>query len=308
MQDQEDSTAPANESSEVSTPKVKKRLGYLTAGILVFFILLIGGAAIVFILTGGPWQSKVPGLEIQTSTTSRREVENETRTTPVHETGSPTTEEFDTERCRVLNCGKVGPRFSPSRIIGGRNAWADEFPYQVLLTQWGLAYCGGSMINDRWIVTAAHCLLDKHGKYERKSTIRVSVNILETTEVRSNAITVEKYIVHPEYNDKKSPRNDIALIKTSRSISRASNRFTNPICLPFDDNDSRDAEIGYISGFGQTDDSDASNTLMATKVNLFDSQKCKRGYPFHYDAESMVCAGVSGSISSRKLMGFIADT
>jgi secreted trypsin-like serine protease len=51
-----------------------------------------------------------------------------------------------------------------TRIIGGTYAKNDEFPWQVLLkgssgwqTKWS---CGGSLISDQWILTAAHCLPD----------------------------------------------------------------------------------------------------------------------------------------------------
>jgi secreted trypsin-like serine protease len=47
-----------------------------------------------------------------------------------------------------------------TRIIGGKDAEAHEFPWQVLLfikEPGGESYCGGSILNDRWVLTAAHC-------------------------------------------------------------------------------------------------------------------------------------------------------
>lgn len=47
---------------------------------------------------------------------------------------------------------------STGRIVGGQTAQEGQFPYQVSLRANGNHFCGGSIVNEYWIVTAAHCL------------------------------------------------------------------------------------------------------------------------------------------------------
>ena len=45
-----------------------------------------------------------------------------------------------------------------NRVVGGRPARINEYPWTVALTYRGRFYCGGSLINDRYVLTAAHCI------------------------------------------------------------------------------------------------------------------------------------------------------
>lgn len=59
----------------------------------------------------------------------------------------------------LLECGTKA--YKTSRIVGGQEAQVGEFPWQVSLHIKNIAHvCGGSIINERWIVTAAHCVQD----------------------------------------------------------------------------------------------------------------------------------------------------
>ena len=151
--------------------------------------------------------------------------------------------EVDLNKCRVADCGRTGPNYVQTRIVKGRFAKSDGFPFQVAFTKKGFTrvFCGGSMINDRWIVTAVHCM-----RGQDVQDIRASVGIMNINERANNSISIEGYWLHREYADKKHFY-DIALVKTSRSIKWASRNFVSPICLPCRDVRSTDATV---VGFG----------------------------------------------------------
>lgn len=55
----------------------------------------------------------------------------------------------------LLACGI---RNDASRIVGGQTALENEFPWMARLSYFNRFYCGGMLINDRYVLTAAHCV------------------------------------------------------------------------------------------------------------------------------------------------------
>ena len=98
-------------------------------------------------------------------------------------------------------------------IVGGQPAAEGKFPWQVRL--YGsdddqVGFCGGSIIGDRWILTAAHCLLN---------TEAVTVGYGSNDRTKTTKIPSEKIIVHPGYIA--GEKTDVALIKLAKPIPNA---------------------------------------------------------------------------------------
>ena len=66
----------------------------------------------------------------------------------------------DSPAWKLLNpkgCGEADVR--AARIVNGKDAQEGAYPWMVALLKAGDAWCGGSILNENWILTAGHCFM-----------------------------------------------------------------------------------------------------------------------------------------------------
>lgn len=131
------------------------------------------------------------------------------------------------------------------RIVGGRDAQRGQFPHQVSLRNANGHFCGGSILNNNWILTAAHCLQETNGEPAR---IRVIVGALRRlNDGVEHAVT--RIFNHPQYRPTVLA-NDIALIRLARPIQYT--EYVRPVVLPSVNLAGQGPVNVQVSGWGVT--------------------------------------------------------
>jgi chymotrypsin len=190
---------------------------------------------------------------------------------------------------------------SDNYIVGGLVAKKNEFPWQasiqVYTTQLGWFkskqhICGGSILNDRWIVTAAHCIIPNIARqdYRIVAGSQYAMKNEDTTQERQ----VARIYVHPKW-DAVRVQNDIALIELAQPL-KMNPKSVAPICLPTaSDSTSFDGMTCTASGWGALyEKGQASSVLMKVDLPIVPTNVCRARYAVVQNAdvnEKMICAG-----------------
>ncbi|CAL4065867.1 unnamed protein product [Meganyctiphanes norvegica] len=140
------------------------------------------------------------------------------------------------------NCGKAtvyqllpkkGTNHPQTRIVGGNTAHYGAYPWQVEIQKYNRVdeswdhQCGGTLVSDLHILTAAHCLYSwDHIKFR----VIVGDHHLDHEDAKQATHTVDKWTLHPEFQDVTPYSNDIAIIKLLKPVTMSSH--VNTACLP----------------------------------------------------------------------------
>ena len=184
---------------------------------------------------------------------------------------------------------------SREKIVGGQPARKDQFPWQVSLMVSWIAdpyyahFCGGSLIDEAWILTAAHCV-DR--LQPRDVIIKAGVVSLAETGMRAN---VQRILVHQDYVSA-DQGDDIALLQLYQPLPLGGDAST--IALMTLETEGRDlvkdATVTAIGWGAKTEGGQTSLQLNYVDVPYVERNRCN--LPVSYDGaitETMICAGKS---------------
>ncbi|KAF7235389.1 Transmembrane protease serine 13, partial [Varanus komodoensis] len=228
----------------------------------------------------------------------------------------------------ALRCTSCGQRIS-GRVVGGTEASASKWPWQVSLQYGSTHVCGGTIIDPQWVLTAAHCffvnsvkILDEWKVYAGASDLR------HLTE----GILVSQVIINTNYSDDHDDY-DIALMKLSRPLalsgeapppgpgppaspcggdppwSKRAHGFPSagdgltsllapaqvrPACLPMSGQKFPPGRTCSITGFGKVNENEENTSpkLREAEVKIIDYQLCNSQLVYEgHLTPRMMCAG-----------------
>ncbi|XP_011170816.1 chymotrypsin-1-like [Solenopsis invicta] len=152
-----------------------------------------------------------------------------------------------------------------TKIVGGNPADEGQYPYQASLRYNGRHFCGGSIINKCWILTAAHCLSSFN---DTAVTVVLGTNTLDAGGDEYPSI---RRWVHPFYNPALI-RHDIGLIKLKKEIVFGDK--VKPIAMPSQNFEKSDYPA-TLSGWGTTSyPGNAPNDLQHIQLTVINQKQC----------------------------------
>jgi secreted trypsin-like serine protease len=172
----------------------------------------------------------------------------------------------------LASCSGVTP---PSQtlepeIVGGVQAVPNEFPFMVHLDDSFGQFCGGSVVDEQWILTAGHCVF---GASASSVSIVAGDHTLNDSTGREQKRRVSKIVMHPNYRS--SDLNyDVALLKLSRPLTF--NQYVAPVTLAAVPATGRAVQV---VGWGALRSGGSSPTkLRKAQVNIYDFVTCQNVY------------------------------
>uniref|UniRef100_A0A3P9QGJ1 Acrosin n=1 Tax=Poecilia reticulata TaxID=8081 RepID=A0A3P9QGJ1_POERE len=181
-----------------------------------------------------------------------------------------------------------------SRIIGGRDAPEGAWPWQASIQFLGTHFCGGTIISNKWVVSAAH-LVEKKTKESSTDflTVLVGITALSKPGPHSQRRGVKNVIIHERY-DFNSSNNDVALLMLKSPL-----KFTNyiqPCCIPMSINHQVALNLSncFITGWGSINyKGGAVDMLQEAELELIETLRCNQKHWYNgLITENMLCAGM----------------
>ncbi|XP_046387320.1 trypsin-7-like [Ischnura elegans] len=173
-------------------------------------------------------------------------------------------------------------------IVGGDVVQGREYPSQVSIRYNDKHICGGTILGPDWILTAAQC-----GKgYQRPSmSVVAGSNTLNEGGSKHDVLEI---IIHEDYSEEQSWRNDLCVMKVTPAIILENG--TSAVTLATDTQDPPSGSSAMVVGWGLEETGGTiSNDLRKAVIPIVDRPACQADYENEKEIyDEQICAGGMG--------------
>ncbi|XP_019893388.1 serine protease 1 [Musca domestica] len=199
----------------------------------------------------------------------------------------------------TASAGVIEPRDilvdTEGRITNGRDAAVGQFPYQVGLSlkvsSTSSSWCGGSLIGNRWVLTAAHCT-----DGISSITVYLGATVRTSPEV-THTVSKSDVIIHANWNSK-TLKNDISLIKIP-SVTYTSKIKAVKLPAIASSYSTYAGDTAVASGWGRTSDSSSAvaSHLKYADMKVITNTVCKATFGTTI-TDSNICVSTPNGVST----------
>lgn len=182
-----------------------------------------------------------------------------------------------------------------AKVIGGQNADLGEWPWMAAVINSGQSaqtqYCGATLIEQSWVLTAAHCLVDSQGLVTPANEVELIINIRtlsqENSETADERIAADEIYIHPGYNPA-SLTSDIALIRLAQDAQSTPITTADEALMTSVTTD----DLTTVTGWGIVDEAQglSADTLQEVELPIVSQQDCQNYYGSGLPDDT-ICAG-----------------
>ncbi|KAJ8713978.1 hypothetical protein PYW08_007598 [Mythimna loreyi] len=231
-------------------------------------------------------------------------VEPYTRATPGNQNEPIGVETHPNLGLLPIQCGNI----DSDRLIGGTRTQLFEMPWMVLLSyesaRGSQLNCGGTLINEWYILTAAHCVAFLGNRLQLNGVILGEHDIRQDPDCEMSDdtefcapkienVSIAEVVAHPGYT-RQSLVDDVALIRLAKPAN-----FTLPsmkaLCLPITKKlqlETLQGQNANVAGWGVTEEGLQSPVLQSVELPIMSTEECTKAYRGSIQVkETQLCAG-----------------
>ena len=179
-------------------------------------------------------------------------------------------------------CGIANVPKSKNRIVGGSESAENKYPWMVrVMTTGAIHGCGGTIISRQYVLTAAHCVVEREnsgeGKIRPVSDFSVTLAEHDHSQNSADRVPVSEIIPYPKYMNNDcivQCHYDIAVLKLSSPLTFSENIAS--VCLPAHTMGNHAGKDAVVTGWGVTESMEPSSVLKEAHQTILTNKHCNK--------------------------------